>query len=72
MHIFSRPSEQGRPYIPRNPTDIETGDKVKFSRSGGKISQGVIKYVGKLPSRTDFYLGVELLDAGKFKYFAEL
>ncbi|XP_075245243.1 uncharacterized protein LOC142339254 isoform X2 [Convolutriloba macropyga] len=47
-------------YVPKVPSDVRKGDRVKFSRKGGKVSHGVIKYVGRLPGRTDFYLGVEL------------
>ncbi|XP_075250397.1 uncharacterized protein LOC142342747 isoform X2 [Convolutriloba macropyga] len=60
---FSRPLEAGRPYIPRVPGDLSIGDRIKFSRTGGKISQGIVMYIGTLPSRSDYYLGVELCDA---------
>ncbi|XP_041350917.1 uncharacterized protein LOC121369903 [Gigantopelta aegis] len=49
-----------KPFAPRTPADIKTGDVVKFSRQGGKLSQGTVKYVGHLPGRSDAYLGVEL------------
>ena len=49
-----------RPFAPRTPADINLEDVVKFSRQGGKLSQGTIKYVGHLPGRSDVYLGVEL------------
>ncbi|ELT99138.1 hypothetical protein CAPTEDRAFT_228426 [Capitella teleta] len=48
------------PFSPRTPADLSHGDVVKFSRQGGKISKGVIKYIGHLPSKNDTYLGVEL------------
>ncbi|XP_063710799.1 leucine zipper protein 1-like isoform X2 [Symsagittifera roscoffensis] len=60
---FCRPPESGRPYVPKTPSDMSVGDKIKFSRTGGKISQGIVKYIGTLPSRSDYYLGVELIDA---------
>ncbi|XP_033112853.1 intracellular protein transport protein USO1-like isoform X2 [Anneissia japonica] len=49
-----------RPFAPRTPRDIEVGMKVKFSRPNGRVSQGMVKYVGQLPGRHDSYLGVEL------------
>lgn len=49
-----------RPFAPRSPADIRADDVVKFSRQGGKLSQGMVKFVGHLPGRTDVYLGVEL------------
>ncbi|CAC5373681.1 unnamed protein product [Mytilus coruscus] len=49
-----------RPFAPRTPGDINIEDVVKFSRQGGKLSQGKIKFVGHLPGRSDIYLGVEL------------
>jgi len=45
-------------------------DIIKFSRPGGKISKGIVKYIGPLPDKTDLYLGLELEDEGKKnKYF---
>lgn len=49
-----------RPFCPRSPSDINLEDLVKFSRQGGKISRGIVKYVGHLPGKNDTYLGVEL------------
>ncbi|XP_076467373.1 uncharacterized protein LOC143298360 isoform X2 [Babylonia areolata] len=49
-----------RPFAPRSPGDVRAEDIVKFSRQGGKISQGMVKFVGHLPGRSDVYLGVEL------------
>ncbi|XP_069142243.1 dentin sialophosphoprotein-like isoform X3 [Argopecten irradians] len=49
-----------RPFAPRTPGDIHMEDVVKFSRQGGKLSQGTVKFVGHLPGRNDVYLGVEL------------
>ncbi|KAK3096624.1 hypothetical protein FSP39_001816 [Pinctada imbricata] len=49
-----------RPFAPRSPADISIEDVVKFSRQGGKLSQGRVKFVGHLPGRSDAYLGVEL------------
>ena len=53
-----------KPFSPRSPGDINLEDVVKFSRAGGKLSQGVVKFVGHLPGRNDAYLGVELDKAG--------
>lgn len=49
-----------KPFSPRSPGDINLEDVVKFSRAGGKLSQGAVKFVGHLPGRSDAYLGVEL------------
>ena len=49
-----------RPFAPRNPGDVRPDDVVKFSRQGGKLTQGVVKFVGHLPGRSEAYLGVEL------------
>ncbi|KAK0047471.1 centrosome-associated protein 350-like isoform X1 [Biomphalaria pfeifferi] len=55
-----------RPFAPRSIADIRNEDVVKFSRVGGKLTQGVVKYVGHLPGRSEAYLGVELdKDEGK-------
>ncbi|XP_063715820.1 putative leucine-rich repeat-containing protein DDB_G0290503 isoform X2 [Symsagittifera roscoffensis] len=54
-------------YLPKVPSDARKGDRVKFSRKGGKVSHGIIKYAGKLPGRNDYYLGVEL-EAGAGKH----
>ncbi|XP_046553902.1 uncharacterized protein LOC124263354 isoform X3 [Haliotis rubra] len=49
-----------RPFAPRTPGDMKLDDVVKFSRQGGKLSQGMVKFIGHLPGRSDVYLGVEL------------
>nr|XP_015219491.1 PREDICTED: uncharacterized protein LOC107079474 isoform X1 [Lepisosteus oculatus]XP_015219493.1 PREDICTED: uncharacterized protein LOC107079474 isoform X1 [Lepisosteus oculatus]XP_015219494.1 PREDICTED: uncharacterized protein LOC107079474 isoform X1 [Lepisosteus oculatus] len=49
-----------RPFAPRGVADLKVGHLVKFSRPGGRISQGTVRYVGNLPGRQDVYLGVEL------------
>ncbi|CAF0813168.1 unnamed protein product [Rotaria sordida] len=51
-----------RPYAPSSITDIHLNDIIKFSRPGGKISKGVVKYIGSLPGKNDQYLGLELED----------
>jgi hypothetical protein len=54
-----------RPYAPSSITDIRLNDLIKFSRPGGKISKGIVKYVGTLPGKSDQYLGLELEDEGR-------
>lgn len=49
-----------RPFVPVKPDDIRIGDFVKFSRPGGKISKGMVKYIGPLPDRDETYYGLEL------------
>ncbi|CAF0828367.1 unnamed protein product [Rotaria sordida] len=51
-----------RPYAPSSITDIHLNDIIKFSRPGGKISKGVVKYIGPLSGKNDQYLGLELED----------
>ncbi|XP_043557452.1 centrosome-associated protein 350-like [Chiloscyllium plagiosum] len=59
-----RPIDKGvlprRPFAPRSIADLKIGHLVKFSRPAGKISKGLIKYLGHLPGRQEAYLGVEL------------
>ncbi|KAM4045192.1 uncharacterized protein ACNLHF_008992 isoform 2-T2 [Anomaloglossus baeobatrachus] len=55
LHVLPR-----RPFAPKSLADLNHGDLVKFSRPGGKISKGTIKYKGCLPGREETYLGVEL------------
>ncbi|XP_041114932.1 uncharacterized protein LOC121320566 isoform X2 [Polyodon spathula] len=52
--------QRRRPFAPRSFTDLRVGSLVKFSRPGGKISKGTVKYLGNLPGRQEIYLGVEL------------
>lgn len=54
-----------RPYAPSSISDIRLNDLIKFSRPGGKISKGIVKYIGSLPGKSDQYLGLELEDEGK-------
>lgn len=54
-----------KPFSPRSPGDLNLEDVVKFSRAGGKLSQGTVKFVGHLPGRSDAYLGVELDKEGE-------
>lgn len=54
-----------RPFAPRSAADLQLSDVIKFSRQGGKLSQGTIKFIGHLPGRGDIYLGVELDKEGK-------
>ncbi|KAK1169741.1 hypothetical protein AOXY_G8608 [Acipenser oxyrinchus oxyrinchus] len=49
-----------RPFAPHSIADLKVGSLVKFSRPGGKISKGTVKYLGSLPGRQEIYLGVEL------------
>lgn len=65
--LFSRFSPR-RPFAPSSISDIRVNDVVKFSRPGGKITKGIVKYVGSLPGKSDQYLGLELEDEGKKKH----
>ena len=55
--------------MPIKSDDIRYGDVVKFSRPGGKISKGVVKYIGPLPDRNDVYYGLELDSEGLNIFF---
>ena len=55
-----------RAFAPRAPADVQLGDVVKFSRQGGRISRGLVKYMGHLPGKNDTYLGVELEKDSEF------
>jgi hypothetical protein len=55
-----------RPFVPLKPEDIRQGDFIKFSRPGGKISKGMVKYIGPLPERSDVYFGLELDSEGSY------
>ncbi len=54
-----------RPFVPSKAEDIRIGDVIKFSRPGGKISKGMVKYIGPLPDRNDVYFGLELESEGE-------
>ena len=54
-----------RPFAPRSAQDLQIRDVIKFSRQGGKLSQGIIRFIGHLPGRGDIYLGVELDKEGR-------
>ncbi len=54
-----------RPFVPLRPDDINIDDVVKFTRPSGKITKGIVKYIGPLPDRSDIYLGLELDVEGK-------
>ncbi|CAN0228151.1 unnamed protein product [Lampetra planeri] len=51
---------RGRPFAPRSASDLRVGHRVKFTRSGGRVAHGAVKYVGCLPGREGSYLGVEI------------
>ena len=53
-----------RPFVPLKADDIRLGNYIKFSRPGGKISKGSVKYIGPLPERGDVYFGLELDSEG--------
>ncbi|XP_039258304.2 uncharacterized protein LOC120334857 isoform X1 [Styela clava] len=48
-----------RAFAPRNPSDLKLGYAIKFTRPGGKVSRGNVKYVGHLPGRSEVFVGVE-------------
>jgi hypothetical protein len=56
-----------KPFVPMKPQDIRIDDVVKFSRPSGKITKGMVKYIGMLPERSDVYLGLELDIEGDHK-----
>lgn len=48
-----------RAFAPRNPSDLKLGYAIKFTRPGGKVSRGSVKYIGHLPGRSEVFVGVE-------------
>ena len=54
-----------RPFVPLKAEDVRIGDFIKFARPGGKISKGMVKYIGPLPDKNDVYFGLELDEEGK-------
>nr|XP_002737440.2 PREDICTED: centrosome-associated protein 350-like [Saccoglossus kowalevskii] len=50
----------GPPFVPNSPSDVSVGSLVKFSRPGGRISNGLVKFKGYLPGRSGIFLGVEM------------
>ena len=60
-HCFSKFSTLGKTaFAPRDGMDIHISDVVKFIRQGGRISKGLVHFIGHLPNRNDTYLGIEL------------
>lgn len=49
-----------RAFAPRSPADLRLGYAIKFTRPGGKLSRGTVRYIGHLPTRTEIFIGVEL------------
>ncbi|XP_029458952.1 uncharacterized protein LOC115092318 isoform X2 [Rhinatrema bivittatum] len=60
VEILSGSTLPRRPFAPRSVADLKIGNLVKFSRPAGKISKGLIKYLGHLFGREDVYVGIEL------------
>nr|XP_026692823.1 uncharacterized protein LOC100175371 isoform X2 [Ciona intestinalis] len=49
-----------RAFAPRSPGDLMLGYCIKFTRPGGKLSRGTVRYIGHLPTRDEIFVGVEL------------
>jgi len=49
-----------RAFAPRSPADLRLGYAIKFTRPGGKLSRGTVRYIGHLASRNEIFIGVEL------------
>jgi len=49
-----------RAFAPRSPADLRLGYAIKFTRPGGKLSRGTVRYIGHLPTRTEMFIGVEV------------
>ena len=54
-----------RAFAPRSPADLKLGYSIKFTRPGGRLSRGTVKYIGHLPTRNEIFIGVELDGYGK-------
>ena len=58
---------KGPPFAPDTPQQIDLGMTVLVSRNRGKLSRGIVRYVGYLPDKQrQVYIGLELGDAGNF------
>ena len=74
VDIFSRyptkikKSLPRRAFAPRSPADLKLGYCIKFTRPGGRLSRGTVKYIGHLPTRNEIFIGVELDGHGKLFY----
>lgn len=48
------------PFCPTTVYDLKMGMKVSVSRTSGRLSRGVVKWIGTLPNRYGDFVGVEL------------
>jgi len=54
------------PFCPTTVYDLKIGMKVSVSRTSGRLSRGVVKWIGTLPNRYGDFVGVELeTESGK-------
>jgi len=58
------------PFCPTTVYDLKIGMKVSVSRTSGRLSRGVVKWIGTLPNRYGDFVGVELeTESGKHDGF---
>ncbi|XP_057306170.1 protein Daple-like [Hydractinia symbiolongicarpus] len=48
------------PFCPTTSRDLRVGMKVSVNRACGKLSRGIVKWIGTLPYRSGDYIGIEL------------
>ncbi|MEE6484036.1 hypothetical protein FKM82_013734 [Ascaphus truei] len=51
-----------RVFAPRSPLELKTGHRVKVLLPSARIGTGVVYYVGQLPGKVEFHVGVVLED----------
>lgn len=59
------------PFRPRSTLDIAIGMKVSLHRSDGRLSRGIVRWIGMLPNLPGEYIGVELETQSKFFNYIE-
>ncbi|XP_035763995.1 uncharacterized protein LOC102777938 [Neolamprologus brichardi] len=49
-----------RVFVPHSPMDLQLGHQVRIMLPSGRISTGVVRFLGHLQGEVDLHLGVEL------------
>lgn len=49
-----------RVFVPHSPMDLELGHRVRIMLPSGRISTGIIRFLGYLQGEAELHLGVEL------------
>lgn len=54
------------PFSPTHVNEVNVGMKVCVTRSNGRMSRGIVKWIGTLPNNYGDFIGVELETESKF------